>query len=555
MPSDTSRQSDRNGRTVVVPGQAVTGELALDATDRTGRDHLARNVLASWGGHMVFVVMGFILPRILDQRLGVTALGIWDFGWSLVSYFDMAQFGVGSSVSYYVATSRTARDNDRLNIAVSSAMSIQLVAAFVIVMLTLGAVHLIPIVFHARLGEFLDEARWMVLFLGLGIAVQVACDSFRGVMTGCHHWGLHNAINAGSYIATACGMLMVLALGGGLANLAFAHFTGTVIAEVVRATVAFHISPELRIRWGYVNRQQLSDMLAFGGKTVLGVLSTLLLYQTTNVLITAYLGVAALALYSRPMALIRQCGTFVEKFAHVLAPTASSMHTGKQQSEIQGFFLQSTQYSAYLTLPPVLFLSILGSSVLHLWMGPHYSQGGLMAILACGHLMTIVQSPVWTILRGMNKHGPLAVARIIGAASAVGLTIVALGPLHQGLIGAALAITVALTILDGIVMPLYACRQLNLSLPQYLVNTWCRPLFYATPFACSLVAIRMLLGEQPSLALFYGITIGGGVLSLTYWCWVVPSTTRDQTRQIVGSFLKVPALAIQRPQKITNSVK
>ena len=535
MSKETALQDEQRGE----------GRGERVSVDHSGRNRLAQNVLASWGGHLVFVIMGFILPRLLDQKLGVTALGIWDFGWSIVSYFEMAQVGVGSSVSYYVATSRTVDDKTALNTAVSSAMSLQLVASVVVVSLTLGTVYVLPLLFQARLGEFLVQAEWVVLFLGLSVAVQVAFDSFRGVMTGSHHWALHNAINASAYAVNACGMLSVLALGGGLAELAGAYFSVIVLTELVRAGAAYRVTPELRIRWRYVDRSQIRDMLAYGGKTILVVLSYLLLYQTTNLFITAYLGAGALALYARPMALIRHCSTFVEKFAFVLSPTASSIYASKQQSELQHFFLQSIQYSVYLSLPPLVFLAILGAPLLHLWMGAQYSHSELVAVLACGHLMAVGHAPMWSILRGMNKHGPFAVARIVGSLFAVVLTFVALGVLQKGLIGAAVAVSLVLIVFDGIVIPWYACRQLELSLVRCLTYTWGRPLLCVLPFAWCLVIIHLFFFETPLMAVLYGTGVGGLVLALTYWHLALPQTMREQIKEAMRNFLRVPRLAAQ----------
>ena len=53
--------------------------------DLTGRDRLVSNVLFSWGGNFVFIIAGFIMPRMIDRRLGQELLGIWDFAWSLVN--------------------------------------------------------------------------------------------------------------------------------------------------------------------------------------------------------------------------------------------------------------------------------------------------------------------------------------------------------------------------------------------------------------------------------------------------------------------------------------
>ena len=46
----------------------------------------------------MFIVAGFLMPRMMDYYVGQRLLGVWDLGWSIVSYFELAQIGVGSSV-------------------------------------------------------------------------------------------------------------------------------------------------------------------------------------------------------------------------------------------------------------------------------------------------------------------------------------------------------------------------------------------------------------------------------------------------------------------------
>ena len=58
--------------------------------------------MVGWLGQLVFVVSGFILPRMIDANLGKETLGIWDFAWSLITYFDFIYGGLLSSVNRYV---------------------------------------------------------------------------------------------------------------------------------------------------------------------------------------------------------------------------------------------------------------------------------------------------------------------------------------------------------------------------------------------------------------------------------------------------------------------
>ena len=106
----------------------AAARAAAAPLDRSGRDRMAWNIMASWGGHAVFVVAGFLMPRLIDEHLGQSSLGIWDFSWSIVSYFVLAQVGVGSSVNRYISKFRTAGDVDGLR-AGPAAVPVVVVAA------------------------------------------------------------------------------------------------------------------------------------------------------------------------------------------------------------------------------------------------------------------------------------------------------------------------------------------------------------------------------------------------------------------------------------------
>ena len=516
--------------------------------DSTGRGRLVKNVLTSWGGHLIFVVAGFVLPRLIDQKLGQNALGIWDFGWSFVSYFNLAQVGIGSSVNRYVARHRAERDTAALNGAMSSVMCAQVVAAVIAGILTVVAAESLPILFQDRLGEFIDVAWWVVLLLGLGLTVEILCDSFAGVMTGCHRWDLHYTINAGFYGLTAIASAITLLQGGGLRALALVSLVGTVLTEGTRTIVAYRVCPELRVRWQYVNWAQFSELFVFGGKVVLGAISFLLIYQTTSLLIIQYLGVGALAIYARALAPVRHCGAFVEKFASVLTTTASSMHAKGQEKDLQTFLLQSVRHSMAMALPPILLLAILGNSVLQLWMGADYAHGEVLAVLALGHLMSMAQAPVWTILRGLDKHGWAATIRVIGAGVVVVLSWVVLRHFQAGLFGTALAVTVPLSVLDGICLPWYATRQLKISFGHYIWFAWLTPLLWVMPFAACLFGARFLFPTEPVVALAAGMSSGGLVLAVVYWRWALAPTIREQIRGKLLGLQRRAGVLVEAPR-------
>jgi O-antigen/teichoic acid export membrane protein len=484
-------------------------------------------VMWSWAGHAVFIATGFVMPRFIDGHLGQTSLGIWDFGWSIVSYFGLAEIGIGSSVNRYVAKYRAVKDTEALRRTVSSVNCFQIVSGCVILIVTSLVVWRFSELFGARLADRTGDARWILAFLGASIAIQTAFDSFRGVITGCHRWDLHNSINAGSQALTTVAMMVAISAGGGLPTLAAVYFCGTVLTEVTRFMVARRVCPELLLRWRYVSVAEIRTLVLFGGKTVVDGLSKLLLYQANNIFVVGHLGAAALAVYARSLALTRHAEVITAKLSFVITPAASSLKSRGRSGDLRDLFLSGTRYGAFVALPLVLYLGIMGDRLVQVWMGPRYDGGWVLPILALGMLLPLIVRPAQHVLIGLNMHGRVGIASLIVAIVSTAAAYSMIGRMEMGLVGAALAISVPLSIGNGVFVCLYACRKLDISLRDY-VKALRTPLGCGVPFAFALVATRWTSDFGPITTLTIGTAIGAAILGPCYWAYALPTHLKRQ---------------------------
>ena len=508
----------------------MTPELARPAArppDASGRERLSRNVLASWAAQLVAVAAGFVMPRMIDDHLGQGLLGVWDFGWAIVGYFGLAQAGIGASVNRYVAKHRAAGDTRELCRTLSSVTGVQLAVAGLVTLGTLALVALIPSLFGHRLGADVQTARWVVLLLGLNLAEQMAFNPNIGVITGCHRWDLHYMISASADAFTLLLMILLLTSGGGLVGLAAAHLIGSLLADVTRTIAARRVCPELRLRLSDLSLRVVGRQLSFGGKILVPRAGDLLLNQTVNLLILGTMGPAALALYCRPLNLTRHVGAFTGRFAFVLTPVASSLQAMQRKDELRDFFLSATRYGGYIAFPMVVTLVIQGDLLVRLWMGNDYSLGWLPAVLAISGLMTAINEPVFRFMSGLNAHGMPGLMKLAGAIASVSLAAMAVWWLNLGLVGVGLAVAIPMVVVNGVLIPRYACRLLGLSSRQYLAATVYGPVRSVLPLAACLLAGRVVFPHSPAAAFLSGFGIGMAALAVVYWQTVVPSRLKE----------------------------
>jgi O-antigen/teichoic acid export membrane protein len=512
--------------------------------DLTGRDRLVWNVAASWAGHLVFIVAGFIMPRQIDQHVGQMGLGVWDFGWTAVNYFFLAQIGVGVSVNRYVAQHRAVGDVEGLERTISAAMALQLAAAGVVLVLTAASAIWLPLLFRERLGDELTAARSVIALLGLSTVIRMAFQVFNGVVTGCHRWDLHNLLNSGAYALTVVAMLVTLSLGGGLAAISGVYLVGALVNEVARLGLAYWVCPELRISLRRVRWADARPLVAFGAKLTSIDTVKIIVGQLTGMLVLGQIGVGTLAVYSRLLALIRQTETITYKFSLPLTPTASSLQGSGHGVAVQKLFTDSTRIAACLVWPILIGFAISGDAILDLWMGPRYAQSGLLAFMAIASMFPLSQQPLEMILVGLNLHGRFAAFTIVGSILGLIGSIVAVHWWHWELLGIAGVGLVVLNV-EALWIVVNTCRRLAIPLREYFVGSYGEAILCCLPFAAGLALVRFAVPDNSFARLGVSLIVGPCILGPLYWRRLLPGEVRERVLKTAKGRVAALRLTLQ----------
>ena len=219
------------------------------------------------------------------------------------------------------------------------------------------------------------------------------------------------------------------------------------------------------------------------------------------------------------------------KFAFVLTPAASSMQATNRSEDLRDLFIMSNRSAVLLALPMVLLLAILGGPLLHLWMGPRYANGTLVAVLAVGYLASLTQLPTVSILAGLNAHGRPGLTILFGHILSLVFVFISLGFLNGGLTEAAIAVVIPSALVNAVYVPLYACRLLKIPLGQYFALAIRMPLLCSIPFGMCLFVNRFAFPDRPFVALACGGTVGLTCLLVLYWKHALPPSLKERVLQ------------------------
>jgi O-antigen/teichoic acid export membrane protein len=260
-------------------------------------------------------------------------------------------------------------------------------------------------------------------------------------------------------------------------------------------------------------------------------------FETDALVIGAMLGVGLIPFYVVANSLIVYLMEFVIGIAAVVSPMATALNTEGKVDELREIFLTWSKVVLSLTIMAGLFLIVLGPRFIGWWIEPAYerSGGAVLQILTVSCFAFLpVRGVALPLLMGLGKPRPPALALLAAGVLNLVLSVVLARPL--GLAGVALGTAVPNVLFAAIVLPV-ACRELHITLPQYLGYVVPRAALGALPVLGLLLWFRLGL-QVHSLG---GLVVAGSAMVLLFGLTWILFVYRDDPYVKV----KVPLLRLR----------
>ncbi len=498
--------------------------------DSAGRDKLAWNTFASWAGQLATIVSGFILPRLINDNFDQSTLGVWDLCWSFVHYLNIMQIGLPSSVNRYLAKYNAEKNDSAISTLLSTVALIQLVQAILVLGIISIVAYNLGVFFQDMPIEKLGSAKFCAFFLGASLAVQILFSSSRGIMTGYHRWDIHSYLNTFASVLALASMAISLVLGYGIAELAAVYLISVITCDLLRWFVVKRMWPNLSRHYSKASFAETKRLLIYGSKSFLSNIHISLLIQSTNIVIASSLGPAALAVFARPLALIRHISTFIRKFTNMLTPTASSLQGSGEGEQLKALFLVTTKITFVISTIPLVFFALFGSEIIALWMGPNYVNTALIIMISVGHILPLSADSALRILMGLNKHGRLSLYITFIVIASFITTWFTLTNFGLNLTNASLLIIIPQTLAYGIFLPIYTCKIFKLSLIKYFTNSILTPGLVISPCLLLIVVSKMFFVQDSFTLSFIALIASGGSLCILSWIFLMDKKRKDIVR-------------------------
>jgi O-antigen/teichoic acid export membrane protein len=467
-----------------------------------------KNVASSWAGLAVTIVVGFFLSPFILHHLGDGAFGLWVLIFSLTGYYGVFDFGIRSSLVRYVSQFKVTGETEQLARLINTSLFSYSAIGLLLMVPTVAGSLYVDRLFHIP-AALRSDARILFLMVGTALALGLPLGVSGGILEGLQNFQVLNWTNIVSTLLRALLILLALRHGLGLLTVAFITVALPLLSSAACLVVAHRL---LRIPYGlrYVDRATFKRVADYGSVTFLIIVAGRLRFKTDAVIIGSFISASAITAFSIAGRLVDYATEVVASLAQIFTPMSSQFHAAGDYDRLRKIFLMGNRACALTIFPMCTVLIVMGKSVIEVWVGSRYvTSYVILLVLLIPSTLYFAQATSNRILFGMSRHRLLALVALLEGAANVILSIALIRPL--GILGDALGTAIPLACTALLFLPRHACRQVGVSLPTFLRESFFYPLILCLPMVPALMLMQHFFYAHHYAQLAVNLLAGLGV--------------------------------------------
>ena len=401
----------------------------------------------------------FMLPFNV-AHLGQATYGLWILVASVTVYFSMFDMGYGVAQVKFAARYRAQGDTTALNeIASTMFFVFSCVGLFTFLLALVISLNLDR--FFPLTPEQVRTGRIVLLFISAYVALGFPMSVFGGIVNGFQRQYMNGAVHFVTSLLVVAVNIVVLLSGYGLAELVAATTAVRILSYVAYALNAYRVFPSLRIRPHLFKVERLREVTGFSVFILIIDIANKLNYSTDAIVIGAFLGTSAVAIWAVAQRLIEIVQRITDQLNAVLFPVVVDSSTAQNVERLRKILIQGTRLSLGMVVPLATVLGLTARPLVMVWVGPDFAESvNVIYILSIVVALRVGNATSAVILKGSDLHKFLAFANLSMAAGNLILSVLLVR--IYGLIGVAIGTLIPMIVLSIFVVFPAACRRVEL---------------------------------------------------------------------------------------------
>jgi O-antigen/teichoic acid export membrane protein len=311
---------------------------------------------------------------------------------------------------------------------------------------------------------------------------------------------------------------------------ALAGLVASIVAFLIQRFEAHRHCPSLEVKGSLVTRRGFRDLASLGVYTSVTQLSNWLELQSAPLIISFFLGTAAVAHFTPALVLATVLLSLSGAFLIQLQPLVTRAHVRSDFAMIGSILMRSTRYSLLLTGGAAVGVGALSFALIPVWLGEGFRDTATVLLLWC--VTTLVRSGVggaFPIFLGTGKLRVVAGLNAALAVAGMAATVYFVGFTKFGVVGATFGV-VATQVARSALYIIYVMRISRVSLSQYFRESYLGPMVSLALLAATAIGTQLALEADEWVEL----SVGGGLSLLVFGAlaWTIGLNTQDRGKAL-----------------------
>ena len=485
-----------------------------------------------------FVIMLFVIPLAI-RALGKEAWGLYETIGSLVAYLHMLEFGMGGTITRYVAKFLAENDTARCNRFMG--MVLKLYCAIFALTLLVGVALYFTIhsIFAKSIGhpEDLYSMQQMLVIVVVSCAIGMFGTTFSAIISGHGRVAFPRFCSAVSTTVRLVLILVVIFRIPTAAALTAASALGIIASTLLMiwyAVFVLKVSPRWREwEWPLMREVALFSSYNFAQEVMANF------YWKIGTIILGVIGGSGLtAIYGIGLRLGTNVLQFSNSFSGMLLPHATVMAVENASVEkTTEFVVRVARLVLFLYGGMTIGFIFFGRRFVTLWAGSEFADAYWVVVISLlGALIPRIQTAATLVLRAKNLHGFLTLclllAGVLNVILAVALFYV------WGIIGICVATSISLFVGNVLVANWYFQKRGGIDVKRFFIDVFSDKL---VPYAVCTVAgllLCQLRGMSSIVILGIQAVALGAVYVASMYMWGTNGWEKQQLAQAAGSVIR-----------------
>lgn len=338
------------------------------------------NIVTGLGSQILITSLSFVSRTLFITYLGIEYLGVAGLFTSILAMLALAEAGIGSSIVYNLYKPVAENDRVKINILMSFYNKMYLAIALIVFLMGLS---IMPFIQYFANGTYIEDIHLIYLIFLINTVLPYL---FR------HKHSFLN-VNQKSYIIT--GIFTISSIMSITVKIIILHYTQnfilyliiesiiTVLSSIILALIVNKMYPFLRQKSvSRIDNETKRNIIKNAKAIFIQNLGVFLVFGTDNIIISTFVSVSAVGLYSNYHMIIEIGRNFnlqiFKNIYHSIGNLVATETKDKVYFIYKVTFLVNFWFCSLLSI----FLLIMMEPFINLWLGPQFLLGeGVLLLL------------------------------------------------------------------------------------------------------------------------------------------------------------------------------